>query len=194
MMLKPVCTTVVVLLSVGATGFSTVARAQPWDLFEDALSVSAVDVVNTSNAELVVLSDTGQLVIVSGPDVILEDTFVDANNDVFFEGYPAGFITFADDGDGYRTVWWLSLTGYVVHVDGFTGEPSETDVLPSDFTYVADDACAFWDDPTVCEVVIDDSISPNPVTINFCGAGGASSLAMTALGLGVMGFVGRRRA
>ena len=182
---------VIVSLFVAASGFSTAAQAQPWDVFEDALSTSVCDVVNTANAELVVLSDTGQLVIVTGADVILEDTFVDANNDVFFEDQQAGFITFADDGDGFRTLWWVSLTCNVIHVDGFTGEPSETSLLPSDFTDVPDDACEFWDDQTVCPQPVVDPVS-SPIIFNICGRGGASTMVMTAVGLGVMGLIRRR--
>lgn len=181
------------LVSVLVVAFGPVriSRAQPWDIFEDPLSGSVCDVINTDDAELVVLSDTGQLVIVTGADVTLVDTFVDVNNDVYFEGLPAGFIDFADDGDEYRTVWWVSLTGYVVHVDDFTGEPTPTNYFPSDLIGACD-ACYYWDDPTVCATPVDPEPSPSPVTINFCGSAG-TSLAMTAFGLGVMGFVQRRR-
>ena len=171
------------------------ARAQVWDVFQDDQSASVCDVVNVSNAELVVLSSTGELVIVTGTDVILEDTYVDGNNNVFYLDDPVGFIEFATDGDGLGTVWWLSLTGNVVEVDGFTGEPFQTDLLPSDFQDVPCDACDFWDDPTACTtVVVDDPTIPGiPVTINFCGAGGAATMMMTLMGLSVMGLARRRR-
>jgi len=192
MLFNRMLTIVIVSLFVAASGFSTTAQAQPWDVFEDALSTSVCDVVNTADAELVVLSDTGQLVIVTGADLILQDTFVDGNNDVFFEGQQSGFITFADDGDGFRTLWWVSLTGNVVHIDGFTGEPGETSLRPSDFTNVPDDACEFWDDQTVCASTIIDPVSP-PIIFNICGTGVVSTMAMTAVGLGIMGLVRRRR-
>ena len=57
-------------------GSHAAGQTLPWDTFVDPLSSSACDVVNASNAELVVLSDTGQLVIVTGADVTLVDSLV----------------------------------------------------------------------------------------------------------------------
>jgi hypothetical protein len=130
--------------------------AQPWDLFVDADSDSACDLINAGNAELVVLTSTGQFVLVSGIDLILVDTLVDADNLVYYEGWPAGMITFAEDADGYRTLWWLSLFGFVMDVNPFTGEPTETLLFPSDFTGVPCDACEFWDDPYDCDPTLMD--------------------------------------
>jgi hypothetical protein len=138
------------LVFFACSAFPAGAQIVPWDVFEDTLSDSVCDVVNAANAELVVLSDTGQLVIVTGLDVTLEDTFVDLSGFVFFEGLPVGLIDFAEDGDGFRTLWWTSLTGRVVDVSGFTGEPAETELFPSDISGVPCDACDFWDDPAVC--------------------------------------------
>ncbi|UCC30908.1 MAG: hypothetical protein JSU86_01265 [Phycisphaerales bacterium] len=166
------------------TASSGFGQIVPWDVFIDDQSDSVCDVVNAANAELVILSNTGQFVIVTGADVILEDTFVDINGDVFYLGDPAGFIDFALDGDGFRTLWWMSLTGRVVNVSGFTGEPTETDLLPSDFSDVPCDACDFWDDRTVCDP---------PITINFCGMNTQLSMALTAVGLGFMGLTRRRQ-
>ena len=125
--------------------------AQPWEVFADAESSSICDLINAGNAELVVLTSTGQLVLVSGIDLILIDTFVDMDNLVYFDGWLAGIIAFAEDADGYRTLWWLSLTGYVMDVDPFTGEPAETFLLPGDFADVPCDACEYWDNPFDCD-------------------------------------------
>lgn len=138
-----------VLFLVGM-GSNRLANAVPWDIFDDPNSASTCDAVNASNAELVVLSDTGQLVIITGTDLVLTATFVDADGFVFFGGLPVGVIDFAEDGDGLRTLWWTSLNGTVVEVDLFTGEPSTTDLLPSDFHGVPCDACELWDDPADC--------------------------------------------
>ncbi len=100
----------------------SVAQTVPWDVFEDSLSGSVCDVVNSANAELVVLSAAGQLVIVTGEDVTLQDSFVDGDAFVWLDGDPVGLIEFAEDDDGFRTLWWTSLTGTVVSVNGFTGE------------------------------------------------------------------------
>lgn len=174
---------------------SSTARAQtpPWDVFVDDLSTSVCDVVNTVNAELVVLSDTGELVIVTGRDVILEDAIVDPFGDVSYLGDPAGFIDFAEDGDGLRTLWWLSLTGRVIRVDDFTGEPTVSNRLPVDFSNVLCDACLLWDDQTVCQQDGNDvPTEPPPFVINLCGMNSQLGLGLTLSGLTLMSLVRRR--
>jgi len=167
------------------------AQTKPWDEFPDPLSAARCDLVNVANGQLAVLTVTGEMVFISGPDVILEDTFVDLDGNVFYLGEPAGFIDFATDDDGLRSHWWLAITGQVVSVNGFTGEPTVTSMRPSDFRDVPCDACDFWDDPSVCVA------SPNPdppiVTINLCGTNAGMSMALTAVGLGFMGASRRRR-
>jgi hypothetical protein len=176
--------TIVISLLVAAFGPSAGAQIVPWVTFTDTpISASVCDVVNAANAELVVLADTGELVIVTGRDVILQDTFVDANDDVFFQGQPAGFLTFADDGDGFRTLWWVWPTGRAVRWDDIAGAPAVSDAFPDEFPDVPCDACDFWDDPVVC---------PPRFTPNICGLGGVSAMVLTALGLSVMGLTRRR--
>ena len=178
---------------VGCVTRPAVAQVFPWDVFSDSpVSASVCDLVNAENVELVVLSETGQLVLVTGPDVTLVDTFVNVDGDVFFGNDPVGFIGFAEDGDGFRTLWWMSLTGTVVHVDYFTGEPTATDLLPTDFVDVPCDACDFWDDPTVCAEPIDPDEPDRPIIFNFCGLGAPTAVAMTAFGLLAMGLTRRR--
>lgn len=132
--------------------------------------------MNADNAELVVLRSNGHLMIVSGSDVELVDTFVDVDGNVFFEGVQAGFIDFAFDGDGFRTLWWTGLTGEVVRVNGFTGEPTPTDSRPDDFHNVPCDACDFWDDPADCE-------ENPPIIIRICGQSIVLPLILSVLGL-----------
>ena len=158
-------------------------QQKPWVLFLDDESESRCDVVNADNAELVVLQGTGQMVIVSGTDVTLADTVVDALGFVTFEGDPAGVIDFALDGDGLRTLWWTSLTGQVVEVDGFTGEPDFTGNLPEDYRDVPCDACDFWDDAAVCP-------EPQPPTVNLCGT--SIPLGAASAFVGLMGMRLRR--
>ncbi len=141
----------------------------PWDVFADTESSSVCDLVNAGNAELVVLSSTGELVVVSGPDVILADTFVDLDGFVFFGFEPVGVITFAEDGDGFRTLWWLSLDGFVFDVDSFTGLVLETGSVPTDIINVPCDACPFWDDPTAClPVIFDEDLDGVEDIDDFC--------------------------
>lgn len=163
------------------------AQTLPWNLYADDASASVCDAVNAANAELVVLSATGQLVLVTGEDLTLQDSFVDADGFVYFEGSQAGVIGFALDGDGFRSLWWTSLTGHVVHVDGFTGAPSETDFLPLDFSDAACDACDYWDDRLLCG-----SDDLPPITINFCGANSLASLSLTLASMGFVSLMRRR--
>lgn len=171
-----------------------VAQPVPWDAFADTQSTSVCDVINAANAELVLLTATQQLVIVSGEDVTLIDTFVDLDGFVFFEGLPTGLIDFALDDDGLRTLWWTDLLGRAVEVNGFTGVPTISNLSPGDFANVACDACPFWDDPSVCVVpdepdVVDDAPT---VTFNICGTNFPITLGMIATGLMFMGLTRRR--
>lgn len=130
-------------------------RAQvPWITFEDSDSASVCNVVNAEGDELVVLDATGQLVIVTGTDLILEDSFVDFDGSVIFEGFSAGFITFATDADGFRTLWWLADTGEVMRLNAFF-RPTLSDFLPGDFSGVPCDACPLWDDASACDADLD---------------------------------------
>jgi len=165
------------------------AQTKPWELFLDSTSSAACDVINANNAELVLISATNQLAIVSGTDVTLEDTLVDADGFVFFEGEPVGAIGFATDGDDLRSIWWMSLTGTVVDVDGFTGEPTQTNKFPTDFVDVPCDACEFWDNPAACVV---EEPKP-PVKVNLCGTDVAIPIGLTAAGLATLSFVRSRR-
>lgn len=168
------------------------AQTKPWELFPDSASTAACDVINADNAQLVLLIATSQLVIVTGTDVTLQNTLVDADGFVTFEGNPVGAIGFATDGDGLRSVWWTSLTGTVVNVNGFTGEPTQTSKLPSDFKDVPCDACALWDDPTVCAVVPPPQ-PPSPVVVRLCGTNVALPIGLTASSLIALSLVRRRR-
>ena len=138
------------ILAVFAWGLGSSALALPWVVFVDAGSGAVCDVVNAANLELVVFSDTGELVGITGTDVIFLDTFVDDDGFVFFRGDPAGSIEFAQDADGFRTLWLFTLLGDVADVNLFTGEPLSTGLLPFDFANVPCDACPQWDLPAEC--------------------------------------------
>lgn len=189
-----------ITLIVAGVGPATHAQSLPWDTFVDTESSSVCDVVNAENLELVVSTDslTGidNLVIVTGVDVRLADTEVLENGDVLYLGESAGFITFAEDGDGYRTLWWVGFGDRVVHVDEFTGEPTVTDFYPEDFVDVPCDACPLWDDPTVCEVPVTPDPGPTPgappVSISLCGTNTVVAMVATFIGLLGTGLIRRR--
>lgn len=198
------------------------ALAQPWDFFEDPLTGEVCDLVNASNVELVVYSDTGELVIVSGLDIFLGDSFVYTNGDVDFDGLPFGYIDFAEDGDGLPSLWWLTDFGTVVEMDLDLFFPFDSGLFPDEFVNVPCDACPFWDDPLDCEDIIfdgdDDGVPdnedlcpnsppgadvdfdgctvvrpPNPPILIGCGNIGTLMLGLTFTGLFLMRFTGRRR-
>jgi len=163
-------------------------QTKPWELFQDASSTAVCDVINAdNNARFVMISATRHLAIITGNDLILEDTLVDENGFVFFEGDPVGAIGFATDGDGRRSIWWMSLTGTVVDVDGFTGEPSQTNKFPTDFDDVPCDACEFWDNPAAC------AEPEPPVTVNVCGADVVLPTSLMATLFATLSLVRRRR-
>lgn len=135
-----------------AVGASTPAMSQPFDVFVDPISGESCDLVNAGNVELVVYSDTGELVIVTGVDLFLGDSFVSGNGDVFFDGLPFGFITFAEDGDGFLSLFWLTDFGTVVDIDLSLFYPVDSGLFPEEFVGVPCDACPFWDDPFDCAV------------------------------------------
>ncbi len=139
-----------VVLAVAPAG----AQVLPWITYVDTQSASVCSVVNADEIELVVLSDTGQLAIVTGTDLILVDSFVDVDGFVVFEGLPAGFIEFATDADGFRTLWWLAATGEVIRLNAFL-RPTLSDFLPGDFSGVPCDACPLWDDAFACDADLD---------------------------------------
>src|SRR3989337_2775721 len=92
--------------SVLATAMPVYAQV-PWEVFIDPASGAACDVVNAGNLEAVVLLDTGELAVVTGEDYVLELTFIDENGVFFFDGIPVGQISFATDGEGFRSLWLL---------------------------------------------------------------------------------------
>ncbi len=168
-------------LGMAGVAASVQAQVAPWVTFQDSASSSICDVIHAENAELVLSSETNQLILVSGSDRVLSDTLVDDEGNVLFEDTPVGVIDFALDGDGERSVWWMGLTGEVVQVDAFTGEPTPTDLRPNDFRGVACDACDFWDDPQICAE--DPAPEPDPITIPICGQDITFPLAMMGFGL-----------
>jgi len=135
------------VLVLGGNVSSNFAQEVPWDVFPDLESDAACSVVNAGNLEVVVLSDTGELVVVTEEDYPLDDAaFVDENGVFFFDGIPVGQISFADDGDGFRTVWLLAPDNTVLELDPLTGEPIFTDLIPDDFVGVPCDPFELWDD------------------------------------------------
>ena len=179
------CDRVGVLFAVAGC-WTASAEAVPWLLFEDPVAGAVCDVVNAANTELVVLDDTGELVIVRGPDTVLPDTFVDVDATVFFRGVPAGFLAWAEDGDDLPTLWWFFADLDVANVNEFTGEPTPTGFEPADFVGTACDACEFWDDPVDCpdedlDGVGDDfDLCPGtppaePVDMDGCSIGGGAA-------------------
>lgn len=138
------------LIAVILTFATPTARGQflPWDTYDDPGSPSRCDVVNTENFDLVVLADTGELVVVNGTDRIVPGSLVETDGDVFVDGVFTGFIAFDNDGEGFRTMWWFDPTGaFVTYLDPVTLTPDFGDLRPIDFVDVPCGGCPFWDEP-----------------------------------------------
>lgn len=186
------CVVLVITMEFFAAGaaFGQLGPAVPWRTFGDSASNAQCDVINAANGKLVIAASTNQLVSIGGPDVTLQDTFVDPqSNFVSFEGEFVGQIGFVTDGAGNRSLWWVSLAGQVVSFDGFTGAPTETNRSPADFDDAGCDACEFWDDPVLCEN--GDVSEPPTFTLNLCGTGIPISIGL--IGVGLISFVGLGR-
>ena len=171
---------------------NAVGQLLPWDLFTDSLTGVTCDVIHADNTELVLIRpDSGLaplLWVVRDVDFPVPETFVDADSNVFFFGQPAGFIAFAEDGDGFASLWWLDEFGNVLALDPLLLEPVPTNSRPQDFVAVECDACLFWDlaEPGCID-------TGPPVTINFCGIGMMPFLGLTCAALPIIGAVRKRR-
>lgn len=156
-------------LALGISALVAQAQLVPWRVFADPDSTSVCDLVNAANVELVVLLNSDNLTIVTGADTDLVNTEVLNSGEVLIDGDSFGFIEFATDDEGFRTLWWLSLTGRVIEVDGITGAPSESEFFPSDFANVPCDACPFWDDGEICTCISDSECDDfDECTIDDC--------------------------
>lgn len=160
-----------------------------WASFQDSVTSTVCEVVHAANAELLVEDATNHLILVSGPDITLSDTFVDPDGNVLFEGQPAGVIEFQQDGDGNRSLWWTGLTGEVVSVNGFTGEPTPTDKRPVEFRNLSCEGCDYWDDPVVCADPPEEE-PEEPVTVKICGQDVMFPIAMMMAGLMSLRWMG----
>lgn len=179
--IRSILPAVVTLLS--ATTPSAMAQTEPWVTFEDGLTGDACAVVNAENTQLVVIAATRQLSLVSGTDITLQDSFVDIDGFVVFEGNLVGSVTFAVDENGTNGLWWTSLTGEVVAIDGFTLDLTTSGMRPTDLTGASCDACLLWDDPTVCEA----SGGGDPVlTVNICGVETPITIGVGLISLSLM--------
>lgn len=193
------------------------AQTSPIQSFQDPESSAVCNLVNASNVELIVVAETGQLQIVTGSDSPLPGSLVTADGTVLIDGDPRGFIGFLEDGDGERRLWWLTASGLLVRVDGFTLAISEDSVGPADFTDVSCEAGALFDgclqnsdcdDNNVCTtdtcsltsgacvfepILFCGNDNPNP-TVNFvCGAGSMTAMIGSLLILGFVSTKPRRR-
>ena len=154
--------TMVLAVSVlGGSGSILFAQEVPWDVYVDSQSDVTCDAVNAGNLEVVVFSGTGRLVVITGADYTLPETaYVDERGIFIFEGLPLGQIAFADDGNGFRTLWLLDLGNNVMELDPDTGEPIFTNLVPDDFLGVPCDAFELWDDDDFDDVPDEDDDCP----------------------------------
>ncbi|UCE58600.1 MAG: hypothetical protein JSU63_14290 [Phycisphaerales bacterium] len=132
------------LLSILAACGSASADTVPWELFVDDpdVSDSQCDVINAGTVTLLAILPSRELEIIG--EGVIDGSYVDTNGDVSFDDLSVGFLSFAEDGDGYRTLWWLSETDgelRIVDVIGSPPEPVVTTYVPSEFINVPCGAC-----------------------------------------------------
>ena len=148
------------------------------------------DLINGFDSEFVVLENTGEMVLITGRDAILNRIFVDSNDLVYFNDAPAGQIELLVDADGLDAVFWTSLTGTVIGVDTFSGEPFDSGYLPTELSSGCD-ACLLIDESVFCEG--DGGFVPLPPLPPLCGAGIPGFAAMGMMLAFSLRFAGRRR-
>lgn len=174
-----------------------------WTIYPDPETDAQCGLVNAWNAELVVLFDSGHMVVVTGTDTIIEDLFVSAESEVFYFDQPVGFLEFAEDGDNLPTLFWTTLSGTVVQINTFTGEPSDSGRFPDEVFDTGCDACDFVDQSEFCDDggsggsdngndngsggTIGDILIPL-----LCGAGSTSGVALSVMLLPLVGMCARR--
>ncbi|MFH0983058.1 MAG: hypothetical protein V2A79_16185 [Planctomycetota bacterium] len=168
------------------------AQTRPWIQYYDTVSQKTCGLIHGANAEFVVLESTGELVKVSGPDVILSDLMVDEVANVYYGDELAGFIEFDIDADGNRALFWLTLIGPLVAIDAFDARPSESTLSPGDIRNTGCDACPVWDNPTTCQDNANDNSDGDGGGSPFAGLCGAGAGAAATLSFLLL-CVGRSR-
>jgi hypothetical protein len=158
---------------------------QDWVVFVDPVTGERCGIVNSAYLELTVLENTGQLVIVTGADTLLSSLFVDANNNVYQDGFSAGWIGFADDADGFASVFWLTDRDTVVEIDEITEDLYDSGLYPDELGNLGCNACDFVDDAYLCDGVGDGGF--------ICGFGAPSALIPILLLLTAAKLTARRR-
>ncbi len=171
------------------------ARAQfgeEWSVFQDPETGAVCGVVNTSNAELTVVADTGEVIRITGRDTRLDALLVDDDNNVYYNGFAAGRMVYADDADGYPTVFWITDRETVVQLDARTGQPLDSGLFPEEIGNTGCDPCDSIDDDPFCDRDGADGggFRFGPL---LCGAGAAPALWISVVALPLVGRTRRRR-
>lgn len=196
--LRTILPAIAIVASITAATRGGVINNDDWIVFEDFVTGAECGIINAANAELVAFFDTGEMVIVSGPDAVLFDLIVTSEDEVLFQGTSSGFVEFLDDADGLPAVFWTTLVGTLVEVDTFTGEPFDSGLLPEDRFNTGCEACDFIDDSPLCDDIIDGGIGgniPGDVLFPFpvlCGAGSPAMIVLAMLAVPITKRARRR--
>ncbi len=166
---------------------------EDWALFIDPETDEECGIVNTAQLELTVIERTGEFVIINGRDTVLDRLFVDTDNTVYYNGFRSGSVVFADDADGYPTVFWVTDRDTVVEVDEESGEPLDSGLLPEEIGNTGCDPCDLVDDRSLCDdpsPVIDSGAGLTNLTI-ACGSGAMPAMIPALLLLTIARWVRR---
>ncbi|MCP4593229.1 MAG: hypothetical protein GY842_21030, partial [bacterium] len=140
---------------VTASAASRVEGAAWWE-FQDPESGIVCSLVHAANADLVVLQSSGQIMVASPPNTILPDITVDEYFNVYYVEEFVGSIAFAEDGNGDRALFWMTITGKLVEVGDFDVVPAASDLSPDDVSGAGCDVCARYSSLSGCDGEGDD--------------------------------------
>lgn len=190
---------VVVLVVLGVTA---PLRAQ-WFIWEDPDTGIECDLINAHNVRFVLSDETGNLIRVTGADRDLINTTIDETGQVIIENEVFGVVEFARDANGNRRLFWTNeFTGVLYSLEGATGQPILTNVLPEQVVGDCDACDGFWDIDADCDgdsgLGADDDVVPpvdpgaalgTALFQGFCGTGGVALIGILLIGLPALRLV-----
>ena len=179
-----------------ASAASSVEGAAWWE-FQDPESGIVCSLVHAANADLLVLQNTNQIMVAGPPNTILPDVTVDEYFNVYYVDDFVGSIAFAEDGDGDRALFWMTITGKLVEVGDFDVAPVASDLSPEDVPGAGCDVCARYSSLSGCipdeEQDEEDGVASSLVSLCGAGSGVAATLTLAFLLVGQRRRVVRRR-
>ncbi|MHC4065684.1 MAG: hypothetical protein ACYSUI_14470 [Planctomycetota bacterium] len=167
-----------------------------WFGLEDPDTGIECGVINAENVRLVISDPDSTLILVSGADRVLVNTFVDDDSNVFIESEQVGFLEFARDANDRRRVFWVTDIGSLYRLET-NGEPVATDFFPEEVEGSCDPCPLLWDNDADCRLnppLNDEEPGATGGLIgSLCGVGSSGAGLASAFGLVTMSLTRARR-